>query len=149
MSEDRKMGIGVGVIIRQNDQILLALRNSDKDLADSSMRLEGTYTFPSGKVLYGESFEEAGIRKVKEETGLDVEEIKVISVQSDINEYAHYATVGLEATKYSGTIRLSGTKEIVSLKWFDIDKMPENLCFPSRKILDCYLNNKFYNNQKR
>lgn len=62
----KKMGIGVGVLILKDNKILLGLRNSDEKIADSDMHLEGTWTLPSGKVKFGETFEQAGIRKVKE-----------------------------------------------------------------------------------
>ena len=40
--QDVKMGIGVGVILfNDKKEVLLGLRNSDKDIADSDMRLEG------------------------------------------------------------------------------------------------------------
>lgn len=49
--EEMKMGIGVGIIVLNNNyEVLLLLRNEDRFLADSDMRLEGTYTLPSGKV---------------------------------------------------------------------------------------------------
>lgn len=104
-----KMGIGVGIIVlNENKEVLLLLRNEDTFLADSDMRPEGTYTLPSGKVKFGETFEEAGKRKLKEETDLDVnlKDLKVISLSSDINEYAHYATIGLIANNYKGTFKL-------------------------------------------
>ena len=146
--QDVKMGIGVGVILfNDKKEVLLGLRNSDKDIADSDMRLEGTYTLPSGKVRYKETFEQAGIRKVKDETNLDVFKIRVISLQNDINEYAHYATIGLIADEYSGKIKIKPTNELVRWDWFSLDNLPKNLCFPSRKILDCYVNNKFYNEE--
>lgn len=44
-------GVGVGIILLNSDhEVLLLLRNSDKQQADSEMRLEGLYTLPSGKV---------------------------------------------------------------------------------------------------
>jgi len=93
-----KIGIGVGIIIKnKEDKILMLLRNDDVKKADSDMRLEGTWTLPSGKVKFGETIEEAGIRKTKQECNLDVSKIKVICVQNDVNSYAQFATFGLLA----------------------------------------------------
>ena len=76
---DNIIGIGVGVILlNKNNEILLLLRNSDPKLADSNMHYEGQYTLPAGKIKFGEEFEEAGIRKVKQETNLDVLDIETI-----------------------------------------------------------------------
>lgn len=142
-----KMGIGVGIIVlNENNEILLLLRNKDKILADSDMRLEGTYTLPSGKVKFGETFEEAGKRKLKEEAGLDVklEDLEVISLSNDINEYAHYATIGLIANTYSGNFKLKDSKEFTDYGWYKLDNLPINLCIPSKTIINNYLNKKIY-----
>ena len=142
---DKKMGIGVGVILLNNNgQVLLLLRNSDYKIADSDMRYEGQYTLPAGKVKFGEEFEDAGIRKVKQETNLDVTEIKVICLLNDYNENAHYATIGLLASKFSGSIDLGNTKEHVSYIWADINNLPKNLCKSSLDIISRYKENTFY-----
>lgn len=102
-----KVGVGVGILLfDEKGKILLILRNSDKKLADSDMRLEGTYTLPSGKLLYGESFEDACCRKLQEEVGLVVKEenLRIISISTDINRYAHFVTIGMLAEKYSGQV---------------------------------------------
>lgn len=137
--EIKNVGIGVGVLVlNKNQEVLLLLRNEDRFLADSDMRLEGTYTLPSGKVKFGETFEVAGQRKLKEEAGLDVEikDLEVISLASDINEFAHFATIGLKANNYSG--------EFTDYGWYSLNNLPSNLCEPSKKIIDNYLNKKIY-----
>jgi len=142
-----KMGIGVGIIVlNENNEVLLLLRNDDAKLADSDMRLEGTYTIPSGKVLFGETFESAGKRKLKEETNLDVEikDLEVISLANDINEYAHYATIGLLAKNYTGEFKLKDSLEFTNYGWFKIENLPENLCIPSKTIINNYLNKTIY-----
>lgn len=141
-----KIGIGVGIIIKnKEDKILMLLRNDDVKKADSDMRLEGTWTLPSGKVKFGETIEEAGIRKTKQECNLDVSKIKVICVQNDVNRYAQFATFGLIAEEYSGNIKLPKTDELVKYDWFAVNDMPENTCIPTRRIIEKYLSKEFYN----
>ena len=68
-----KIGVGIGIMVyNSKNELLLIKRNDVPILVDSEMRLEGTYTLPSGKVLIGESFEQAAKRKLKEEVGLEV-----------------------------------------------------------------------------
>ena len=139
------MGIGVGVILlNENNEILLLLRNSDAILADSDMHYEGQYTLPAGKVKFGEEFEEAGIRKVKQETNLNVDDIKVICLLNDYNENAHYATVGLLAKSFNGSIDLGDTLEHVSYVWVDVNNLPKNICKSSLDIISRYKENVFY-----
>ncbi len=145
------IGVGIGILIfNSNKEILLLLRNSDAKKADSNMRLEGTYTLPSGNINYNESFEDAAIRKTKEESNLDIkkEDLNLVSIADDKNEYAHYVTIGMIANKYSGEVMLKDSEEFVSYDWFDIDNLPSNLCEPSRKIIKNYLNNRIYNKEE-
>lgn len=138
-------GVGLGVIILDNDgKILLILRNSDRKKADSDMHLEGTWTLPAGKVKYGETIYEAGVRKVKEEVNIDIENPKIVSISDDINEFAHFVTIGLVSKGYKGNISLGDTEEHVDYNFFDINDLPENLCMPSRNIVNNYKNNIIY-----
>lgn len=147
----KKMGIGVGIIIlNTKNEILLLLRNSDKNKALSDMRLEGTYTLPSGKVKYGETFEEAGVRKLKEEIGLNttIDDLEVISLSNDINNYAHYATIGLIAHNYFGDFHLKESEEFENYGFFNINNLPNNICLPSLKIIKNYQNKIIYNDKE-
>lgn len=141
-------GIGVGVLILNNkNEVLLLLRNSDAKKADSDMHLEGTYTLPSGKVILNETLVDTAIRKVKDETNLDIlkSDLKLISVADDINLYAHYTTIGFTASKYKGTFKLKNNEEFTSFGWFCLNNLPNNLCEPSKKIIEHYLNSEIYN----
>ena len=132
-------GVGLGVIIlNELNQVLLILRNDDPEKALSDMRLEGTWTLPAGKVKNGETLIEAAKRKVKAETNLNVDNLEIISIADDINEYAHFVTIGLIARMCEGSIDLGDSQEHVDYKYFDIDNLPSNLCEPSIKIINNY-----------
>ncbi len=138
-------GVGIGVIIlNKENKVLLILRNENPELADSDMHLEGTWTLPAGKVKYGEILEDAVQRKVKEETNLDVDDLKIISITDDINSYTHFVTIGFIALKVSGKIDLGSSLEHVAYAYFPLDNLPDNTCEPSLKILDNYLNKRIY-----
>ncbi len=138
-------GVGVGIIIlNKKNKVLLILRNENPELADSAMHLEGTWTLPAGKVKYGEILEEAAQRKVKEETNLEVEDLKIVSIADDINSYAHFVTIGFVALKVSGEIDLGSSLEHVDYNYFPLDNLPDNTCEPSLKIIDNYLNKRIY-----
>lgn len=138
-------GVGIGVMIfNKEGKVLLILRNDDVKKADSDMRLEGTWTFPAGKVKLGETIYDASVRKVKEEVNIDIENPKIISISDDINDYAHFVTIGLIVKGYKGNISLGNTEEHVDYKFFDINDLPENLCMPSKNIVNNYKNNIIY-----
>ena len=139
------IGAGCGVMVFNNlNQLLLGLRNSDEKLADSELHEEGTWTLPGGNIEYGETFEEAGAREAREETGIEVKNLEVYCVQTDKNEHAHYISVGMVARQFDGVPKVMEPDVIVEWRWFDLDKLPKNIFTPSRKTIDCFLNHKFY-----
>ena len=142
--DEKFVRAGCGVLLLDNGKILLGLRNSNEKEADCDLHEEGTWTMPGGEIEFGETIEEAAIRETFEETGLILNDPKVICVQNDKNEHAHFVSLGLVATKYSGEITIKEPKEIIKWEWFPLDNLPKNLFSPARKTVECYLNNKFY-----
>ena len=138
-------GVGLGVIIlNEFNQVLLILRNENPEKALSDMRLEGTWTLPAGKVKNGETLIEAAKRKVKAETNLNVDNLEIVSIADDINEYAHFVTIGLIARMCDGSVDLGDSQEHVDYGYFDIDNLPSNLCEPSIKIINNYKDKVIY-----
>ena len=139
------IGAGCGVMIFNNkNQLLLGLKNTNRDLADSELHEEGTWCMPGGMIEYGETFEEAGRREAKEETGLDIDNLEVFCVQTDKNEHAHFISVGMIAKNVTGEPYSAEPDVLIRWEWFDLDKLPNNIFSASKKTIDCFLNHKFY-----
>jgi ADP-ribose pyrophosphatase len=150
MSKDneKRVGVGFGVMILKDEKVLLGLRNEDPEKADTVFHEEGTWTMPGGKLDYGETFEQGGVREVKEETDIDIKKIAVVTVQNDMNEHAHFVTIGLFAKEWSGEPKTMEPDEIVKWEWFDLDNLPQKLYFPSAKCIAKYKSGKFYEEDK-
>lgn len=142
--ENKKLGVGVGVMVLNNGKVLLGLRHSDNKISKSVLGGEGCWTFPGGKVEFGESFEEAAIRETKEECNLDLKNVRVICINNDKTKNNHYVTIGLICENFSGEERVNEPNKIIEWKWFDLRELPKNLYFPTKKMIENYLNNKFY-----
>ena len=93
---DKKVGVGFGVMILKDNKVLLGQRHEDPNKADSELHGEGTWTMPGGKIEFGESFEAAAAREVKEETDLDIDEdkLKFVSLANDQVPDAQFVTIG-------------------------------------------------------
>ena len=138
-------GTGLGVLLFNDEgKILLIKRNDDALKAASDMHLEGTWTLPAGKIKYGETIFEAARRKAMQEVNLSIDDLSIISIADDINEYAHFITLGILARMWNGEINLGDSEEQVEYDWFDIKHLPINLCEPSKNIIDNYLSNTIY-----
>ncbi len=146
---EKNPGAGLGIIIL-NDlrEVLLILRNEDSVKADSDMRLEGTWTLPAGKVKYGETIFDAAKRKALSEVNLLIDDLSVVSLADDINEYAHFLTIGIKVGVWSGEISLGDTEEHIDYGFFAMDSLPTNLCEPSKKILRNYQTGELYKEEK-
>ena len=139
------IGAGCGVMIfNDKNELLLGLKNTNRDLADSELHEEGTWCLPGGMIEYGETFEEAGAREVLEETGLIANNLEVFCVQTDKNEHAHFISVGMIARSFSGTPTPCEPDVLIKWEWFNLNNLPNNIFSASKKTIDCYLNKKFY-----
>lgn len=144
--EPKKIGVGFGVMILNDGKILLGQRHPDPEKADSALHGEGTWTMPGGKLHFGESFEESATREVLEEIGITIEpnDLQVIAINNDKNEHAHFVTAGLLYENKIEEPMVMEPDEITCWKWFPIESLPEPIYFPSKKIVQNYLDKKFY-----
>lgn len=146
MNQEKKIGIGFGVMILKNDKILLGKRHDNPEKASSALHGEGTWTMPGGKIRFGEKFEEAAFREVLEETGIKIkkEKLKFISLANDFVQDAHFVTLGFLCEQFEGDAKVLEPDEITEWKWFSLEELPKPLFSASEKILNNYLKDKFY-----
>jgi len=95
------------------------------------------WALPGGFVEYGESLEDAAIREAKEETGLDVVELRQFHTYSAPDRDPRHHTI---STVFTGKGRgvLKGSDDAVEAKIFTEDNLPDEIAFDHRKILDDY-----------
>lgn len=119
------------VLIRRGDEILLARgRNFKSEF----------YGLIAGFVETGETLEEAVKREVKEETGLNIKNIRYFDSQAW--PYPSGLMVGFTADYESGELHLQ-QEELKKAGWFqrtNLPKLPEKLSI-SRRLIDNWLEN--------
>ena len=98
------------------------------------------WALPGGFVDYGESLEEAVIREAKEETNLDLTDVKQLHTYSDPKRDPRFHTIGTVFTaKAKGTPKAGDdAAEIKVIKASQITKL--EFAFDHKKILTDYLN---------
>jgi len=101
------------------------------------------WAIPGGFVEYGETLETCAIREAKEETGLDIFNLRQFHAYSepDRDPRGHTITVVFIA-QATGTPHAASDAKNVGV--FTKDSLPENIAFDHRRILEDYFNWKTY-----
>lgn len=123
---------GVGALITDGKRVLLVKRGAEPG--------KGLWALPGGCPRVGERLEEALVREVKEETGLEVRPKRVVGVFDVIvrdergKVKYHYVLIDFEVEVIGGSLRPGG--DAVEVRWFtpeELSKIP--LSRTTRKLL--------------
>ncbi len=113
--------VGIGAVIIREGKIALIKRGNEPS--------RGKWTIPGGIVELGESPEQAVIRETKEETGLGVENPRLIDVVSNVDldvkgkvKY-HYVIIDYFVHVKAGTAEASS--DAVELRWVPFDEVED------------------------
>jgi 8-oxo-dGTP diphosphatase len=126
--------VGVGVIVIKDGKVLFGKRKNAHG--------EGSWSYPGGHLEYGESWEECARREVKEETGIEIKNIRFGTVTNDIfkNEQKHYITICMLADYSSGELKIMEPEKCEKWDWFEWDKLPQPLFLPTINQLKANFN---------
>lgn len=130
--------IGVGIMVFDTEgKVLLGKRQKQNEAT--------TWCFPGGKIDENESFEQAAIRELFEETHLnvDVEQVTAFLLMNDMQREYINVTVGLYAHLKSESlkqqIQVTEPHIFQIWQWFSLDDLPENLFPETREMLAYWL----------
>ena len=123
-------GVGVAVYIRKEGKILLGKRKS--------VHGREQWCAPGGKLEMNELLEDCARRETLEETGLEVQDLKLIGVTNDIwkDIGTHYITVSFVADWQGGEARVIEPDKCEQWEWFEWGKFPEPLFLSTRNFIN-------------
>lgn len=123
----------VGVLLKKDNKILVEKRVGINHV-----------TLPGGKIQLNETSILAGIREIKEETGLDIEFIKHIKTlenifKSNFNEYNYHEILFINEYKFKkDTNKIVNiedrNKDLITYEWFDKEELIKNKFVPASLI---------------
>ena len=116
-------GCGALIFPRINPAVIVAITRSDRLLLARNGRFPGAmHSLVAGFVEPGERLEETVAREIREEVGLEVDDIRYFGSQPW--PFPDSLMVGFTAQWRSGEIRVDG-HEIVEANWYGRDALPE------------------------
>ena len=117
----------VDIIIEYNDGIVMIYRKNPP---------EG-WALPGGFVDYGESLEDAAIREAREETGLEIRNLRMFHVYSspDRDPRGHTITTVFIAVAHG---ELIPGDDAANAKVFALDNLPQDIAFDHASIIADY-----------
>ena len=130
--------VGIGVVVCNGNKVLLGHRVT-KYKDTGGIYEPDSWTLPGGKQEYDETIIECAIRETKEETNLDITNVSVFGADDDISIDRHYVTIHTYATSFTGTPMVMEKDKIDEWKWYEFDKLPQNIYSPSQKTLKLFL----------
>ena len=121
MSERFKVPVGIFVIFRNEDKVLLQLRQN--------CSFSGYWGFVGGHLDGNEQIILAAIREAKEEVGVDIRsEDLTLKTICHSNKGEEYIQFYFECCKWSGEIENKEPSKCECLVWHEWNKLPEKTC---------------------
>lgn len=125
---DYRPKVGLAVIIIRDNKVLLGRRKNAHGA--------GSWCFPGGHLEFNEAFIECAQREVREETGLQLTNIKPAAFTNDIftQEGKHYVTLYFTAECDSGEPQLLEPDKCEGWAWFPWNNLPQPLFLPIQNL---------------
>lgn len=130
----KHIGIGVAVCVIHNKKVLLGKRKGTHG--------DGTWNFPGGSLEHGESWEDAARREVREEAGIEIDNIRFWTATNDLflESNRHDVSIFMLASYASGDVQVMEPDKCEAWKWFGWNALPTPLFLSEQNLLKQKLN---------
>lgn len=115
--------VGIACFVWKDDKFLIGKRIGKHGFE--------TWSVPGGHLEMNESWEDCAKREVMEESGLEITNVRFLTITNDIFESGkHYISIWLEADWLSGEPTITEPDIWVEQNWRDFKSLPEPLFEP-------------------
>jgi 8-oxo-dGTP diphosphatase len=121
--------VGVGGVVLHDAKVLLLLRKKPPEA--------GFWSLPGGRVEFMERVEDAVVRELKEELGIEVEIESLLCVTNHIvqADNAHWVSPAYLVRLMSGIPQNLEPEKTAAIEWFPLSQLPENLGIAAKSAL--------------
>lgn len=114
-------GVGVAVVVLRDGKFLMQQRKGSHGA--------GTWSVPGGWMELGESFDEAAVREVDEETGMKIKNLGFVALTNNImlEEGIHSLSVWMKADWAADEPTIMEPEKCTDQQWVDFDSLPQPL----------------------
>jgi 8-oxo-dGTP diphosphatase len=121
--------VGVAVFVFKDGKFLMGERRGSHG--------EGTWSAPGGWIEYQETYQDAAVREVREETGVDIINPRFAGITNNIftDNPIHSITIWVMGEWSAGEATITEPDKFVDQKWVDFDSLPEPLFLPWHGLL--------------
>ena len=143
----RQPGIGAAVVVWKNtkkEELLLGLGHSAENR-------EEIYAVPGGHWQSGETLEQAARRETREEAGIEIAGIKLISVHEFFNPEKNrsYVTIGFEGIWAAGEPTVMEPDKKAGWGWYEpVSALDKKLFAPDRVLIERSISGEIYGGQE-
>jgi len=103
--------------------VLCLIQDGDRLLLQNRVKADWKgYTLPGGHVEPGESFVDAVVREMKEETGLDILQPRLVGIKQFPRDGGRYVVLLFKTEHFSGELVSSDEGE---MEWVEPERLPE------------------------
>ena len=142
--EQGKDYIGVGggcLILNEKEEVLLMKR------AGAVRNEAGYWSKPGGAIEFGEKAEEAMIREIKEELGVQIKIIGILPPTDHIitegKDKQHWLALNFLAKIIAGQPKNLEPHKCDRIAWFPLDRLPKKITQTTKEPVENYLAGKF------
>ena len=123
-------------MVIKDDKVLLGKRKGAHGAGD--------HAFPGGKLELGESFADCAKRETREETGIEIKNIRFLRLLNFRFYGKHFVDVGLLVDWASGDLKVMEPEKCEDWAWYSLDNLPEPMFKGCASAIEAYKTGKNY-----